>query len=599
MNNNNYPTMQLTSVLEDIFARATLEPSKSYTPELTLQVITDSKTMTDMQGKVSRRFLATDGKHACLLVYYNTDGEPNAIGDVIKIPKYAVSFGVRRNGQPRGTLHVYELAKVGWNPRPSENPPEVPLVNNAHNNSTKQPAPSAPTAPTAAPAFKPTSPSEKKNTSSAHASHLIPIEGLTPFITTWKIRARVSQKSDIRSYKNSRNEGQLFNVTFVDETGEIRATGFNKQVEQFYERLHEGEVYYVSKARVVSANKKFSNVQNDFELMFGQETEIVPCADEVKIPLMKYDFVPLGDLPKMEPQTSCDIIGVIKEVREHSQITSKNTGRPYDKREILIVDRSGVVVRLTLWGDQAVYFDKMPGAVIALKGVQVSDFDGRSLSALRSTTVTFDPDIREAHALKGWYDAQGHEETFETIKVESKPDDRSQIIPISEVISRRIGHSDQTEYFNIKAIILQVYSRSSTYPACPTCNKKVLQDTDGTWRCDRCDLSMEKPLYRYTLNMTVNDASDLGDGLRLSVFDEVGKIILGRDAAEIAEADPVDIEKILGSLRGCEYVFRCKTRKEFYKEEETVRYQSLSAISTLSKPLNYLEADLEAIETCY
>lgn len=60
----------------------------------------------------------------------------------------------------------------------------------------------------------------------------------------------------------------------MDETGEIRATGFNAVVDELYDKLEEGKVYYISKARVNLAKRKFSNVQNDYELGFEKNTEV-------------------------------------------------------------------------------------------------------------------------------------------------------------------------------------------------------------------------------------------------------------------------------------------------------------------------------------
>ena len=34
----------------------------------------------------------------------------------------------------------------------------------------------------------------------------------------WTIKARVTQKSDIKHWSNSKGEGKLFSVTFMDET---------------------------------------------------------------------------------------------------------------------------------------------------------------------------------------------------------------------------------------------------------------------------------------------------------------------------------------------------------------------------------------------
>jgi replication factor A1 len=102
----------------------------------------------------------------------------------------------------------------------------------------------------------------------------LPIEGLSPYSNTWTIRARVTQKSEIRNWSNQRGEGKLFSATFMDETGEIRGTAFNLAVDHLYDKLQEGKVYYISKARVNLAKKKFNNVANDYELALEKNTEI-------------------------------------------------------------------------------------------------------------------------------------------------------------------------------------------------------------------------------------------------------------------------------------------------------------------------------------
>lgn len=104
----------------------------------------------------------------------------------------------------------------------------------------------------------------------------------------------MAQKSDIKHYSNQKGDGKLFNVTFIDESvswhppgyfirdttaeltskGEIRATGFNEAVDNLFPLLQEGKVYFVSQARINIAKKQFSNVKNDYEIMFDRMTEI-------------------------------------------------------------------------------------------------------------------------------------------------------------------------------------------------------------------------------------------------------------------------------------------------------------------------------------
>lgn len=103
---------------------------------------------------------------------------------------------------------------------------------------------------------------------------IYPIEGLSPYQNNWTVKARVTHKSEVKTWSNQRGEGKLFNLTLMDETGEIRATAFNAAVDELYEKLEEGKVYYISKGRVNLAKKKFSNVQNDYEMTLEKNSEI-------------------------------------------------------------------------------------------------------------------------------------------------------------------------------------------------------------------------------------------------------------------------------------------------------------------------------------
>lgn len=103
---------------------------------------------------------------------------------------------------------------------------------------------------------------------------IYPIEGLSPYQNNWTVKARITQKTDVKTWSNQRGEGKLFSVTLMDETGEIRATAFNAAVDELFDKLEEGKVYYISKGRVNLAKKKFSNVQNDYEITMEKNTDI-------------------------------------------------------------------------------------------------------------------------------------------------------------------------------------------------------------------------------------------------------------------------------------------------------------------------------------
>lgn len=117
-------------------------------------------------------------------------------------------------------------------------------------------------------------PAQSSSQKGGRSGAIYQIEGLSPYQNNWTIKARVIQKSEIKTWSNQRGEGKLFNVTLMDDTAEIKGTGFNQVAEELYDKFEEGKVYFVSKARVNLAKKKFSNVQNDYELSFEKGTEV-------------------------------------------------------------------------------------------------------------------------------------------------------------------------------------------------------------------------------------------------------------------------------------------------------------------------------------
>src|SRR5271154_6234998 len=191
-------------------------------------------------------------------------------------------------------------------------------------------------------------PAQSKPPSSSAQANIYPIEALSPYSHKWTIKARCTSKSDIKTWHNRNGEGKLFSANFLDESGEIRATGFNDQCDQLYDLLQEGSVYYISSpCRVQIAKKQFSNLSNDYELTFERDTVVEKAEEQDGVPRVRFNFTPIGDLQSLEKDTTTDVVGILKDVGETSQIVAKTTSKPYDKRELGLVDQTGFSVRLT------------------------------------------------------------------------------------------------------------------------------------------------------------------------------------------------------------------------------------------------------------
>ncbi|EEB91875.1 hypothetical protein MPER_09698, partial [Moniliophthora perniciosa FA553] len=114
-----------------------------------------------------------------------------------------------------------------------------------------------------------------------------PIQTLNPYQNNWTIKARVTRKSDMKARSNQYGVGKSFYVTLMDESGEIRGTAFNAVADDLYGRLDEGKAYYISKAEVILASDKVSDVSSDYELWLERNTEIEECLDTSNLPMVK------------------------------------------------------------------------------------------------------------------------------------------------------------------------------------------------------------------------------------------------------------------------------------------------------------------------
>ncbi|KAJ2030982.1 Replication factor A protein 1 [Coemansia sp. S610] len=417
-----------------------------------------------------------------------------------------------------------------------------------------------------------------------------PIADLNPYHNKWTIRARVTQKTSIKSWNKPTSQGRLFSVTLLDDSGEIRGTAFTQQVDKLFPLFEPGKVYYISNAQVRMAKQQFSNVNNQYELTFDDNTVVELCLEQANVPQEHYDFVPLSSLEKFQKNHVVDVLCVLKEVAELSQITLRTDDRKMTKRDLVVVDKSGFQVRASLWGAEAETFNVPVEHVIAFKGMRVGDFGGRTLSLPSVGSMTVNPDIPEAHALRGWYDAEGRHMSFQSYRgagaggsagggMGTGENFDAQLKTMAQVSAENIGSGDTAEFFNLKGTIAFIRSNNLAYPSCPgeNCNKKVTEDlSSGQWRCEKCERSWPAPDYRYIFSINVSD--DTGQTW-LQCFNEVGELVLGTTANEMIELQRVNeaaFGQKIADATFKEYWFRCKAKSETYNEATRVKISASS-----------------------
>ncbi|KAA8915220.1 hypothetical protein TRICI_002577 [Trichomonascus ciferrii] len=578
-----------TNVVKDIFEINDKDICLSRYPYLKLQVL-KLRVITVKEGEKAKvRFTLSDGTYTVQGVYtHSTPDADNAasqlsIGTVLKITNYEAF--VMPPGKPVLLFETWEVASpvMGKLGSPavlkiSENPPEQkvkpdpePMQKQSTDNGSIIPQEETKSAPKPA--------SKLANSEKTGSKGVTPIEYLSPYANSWKIRGRVTMKGDIREFTSQRGiPGKLFNFHMLDETSEIRVTGFTEAADKWYDFVQEGKVYYLSKASVVLANKRFSALPNEYEIRLERDTSIELCDDPVEVPQMKYSFVALNDLSSKDASSNVDVIGAIKSIDDVQEITSK-AGKSFEKREIHIVDKSKYGVNVALWGKTAKTFTGSPGQIVALKGARVNDFNGKSLSVGASTNLNFDPDIPEAHEIKGWFDSGGKDESFNTFKSTGGDGGalkNQECITIAKAKDDNLGQSEAGEYFNIKGTVTYIKSSSLTYPACTTdgCRKKVIEETNGEYRCEKCNITISQPNYLYIFSPVVEDHTDR---FFLNCFNETCEVILGIKANDLlAEQSEDKVNEVISKALGYEYLFRVRARQDSYNDQTGVRYSAVS-----------------------
>ncbi|KND02596.1 replication factor-a protein 1 (rpa1) [Spizellomyces punctatus DAOM BR117] len=425
---------------------------------------------------------------------------------------------------------------------------------------------------------------------------IFPISSLSPYQNKWTIKARVVGKSDVKHWDNQRGQGKLFSCTFVDESGEIRATGFNDAVDAWYDVLEDGKVYYVSKAPIKPAKKQFSNVKNEYEMQIEPGTTITPCLDASGLPEMRYSFVELSKLYEVQNGSIIDVIGIVRDVGDLGELVSKTTQRPFKKRDLTIADATLFEVRMTLFGRHAETFDGRDCPVLAVKGVKVGDFGGRSLTALSSSMLSVNPDISEAHHLRGWYDTEGKTQQYQTYSTAGGTGvgtgtggKREPFKCIAQIKDENLGMGEKPDYFRVRALVTFFKDQNLWYPACPSenCNKKVTDVSTG-WRCEKCDKLYPNPSYRYILSLSISDHTG---GMWLQAFNETAQSLLGKSADELVQLkdmDPAAFAAVLAAPNFRIYDFKVRAKAETYQDEAKVR----STIMGYT-PINYASASHE------
>lgn len=414
----------------------------------------------------------------------------------------------------------------------------------------------------------------------------MPISGLNAYQNRWTIKARVTQKSDLRRWTNARGEGKFFTCDLLDaQGGEIRCIAFNDQADKFDSVIQMGAVLMISKASLKPKRGNYNQTRHDFEIHLENASQVEPCPEEAEeIPQIQYHFKKLEELETTPANNIVDVIGIVEHVEAWTTITRKD-GTETQKRSVTIKDKTNRSIEVSFWGrfaqdpgndlEQKVMQQEMH-PVLTIKGARVGDFNGKSLSTVSSSIVATDPDIPECLELQQWYGAGGAQ-----VKAASLSDSRmsggrqDRRCTLQHIKDEQLGQGAPA-YIQVSAWVTFIRNEAAKmyYPACTlsfngrTCNKK-LSDQGGQWWCERCN-QPSQPEFRYILSLAVKDHTT---EQWLTAFQESGQDIMGLSADDLRnlENSESDFSLAVQAATFKQLLFKLKIAEENYNDENRIK----------------------------
>lgn len=575
-------------------------------PNPIMQVLGSKRINAGAGDKERIRILLSDGKYtisfAMLTAQINDRLGPNGIENfsVVQIDKYITSVVSNAGKGEARVLLIIEMSviepgsKVGQKigtPAPLSEADTKGSGTVTTNGTSSSSTPFKPTNVRNGSAMDTTTSDTNLSTSMIH-----PISSLTPYQNRWVIKARVTSKSTIRTWSNSRGEGKLFSFDLIDETGEIRVTGFRDSVDKFYDSIQVDKIYYITKCQLKPANKQYSTLKNEYEMTLTADSSIQECFDsDDGIPTTQYEFITIDKISEKEPNALVDVIGVVKNVGELQTFQARSTGKELKKKEVVLVDQSQTAINFTLWGTDAENFDGTNNPVVVIKGAKIGEFGGgKNLSMISSTTLKINPEMKECYRMRGWYDSEGENIQIKNLSARSGSGNfATNWMTFKEVKDQKLGSSDKGDYYQVKATILLVKGENIIYKACPTaeCNKKIIDLENSMYRCEKCN--REFPNFKYRLLASMNVGDHTGNQW-VSMFSSEVEKILGMTAEEVGQAlehNKEEISNIVDRAHFKEYVLKCRAKIETYNDEAR-----LKTVCIKVDPVNYEEYNSLLIE---
>lgn len=427
-----------------------------------------------------------------------------------------------------------------------------------------------------------------------------PINALNPYSSKWTIKAKVTQNGELRQITSKSGVPfAVWEMVVADESGEIKVTAWREQAERFSQIAEEGRSFLLSRGQIKMANKRYSTTSNSYEITLGHDSQMIPCSDNVTAftPTYHYDFTRIADIANKPEHATVDIIGVATAVGPLTEVTSKK-GTQLVKRVLTVSDDSNAAIEVTLWGKTAQTFpEDAQSPVVAFKGVQVSDWNTKSLGMARASRLQIDPvDVPDAKRVRMWAD-EGNAQNATTLSVNTRGDagggGASAGDDLADLQEAGQDLSDGSSvYATVRCFISKIITskggpggeeRPLWFAACTKCGKKALGEESSGFSCEACGWSGDTASYRYIVALRIEDGSA---ATIATAFQEQAHKILDKSADELKAIKDQSKDAFDAAIQAAvwkRYSLRLRLKGETYQGQHKTKLSIVGA-----SPVNFV-----------
>uniref|UniRef100_A0A0K0G2V9 Probable replication factor A 73 kDa subunit (inferred by orthology to a C. elegans protein) n=1 Tax=Strongyloides venezuelensis TaxID=75913 RepID=A0A0K0G2V9_STRVS len=234
---------------------------------------------------------------------------------------------------------------------------------------------------------------------------IVPIVSISPQLKQWKIQGVVTDKSKIRCHKTAVGSRNVFSFTITDKEGtEIRISCYGDITYKYNEFIDLYSTYIIKGSeKVLRVARRTSNASgHEYEIVLKNDDDVIKCENSMPLPPQKIDRVRLSKI-KMFLDEYIDVVAVVDDMEMEVNVIHNNGVT--QRKNVSIIDESGSLVTLTVWGDSCKEFsDELLHKPIILKSLAVKESSGKCSLRFGFRSKIIPPeDIGVFKDISDWY----------------------------------------------------------------------------------------------------------------------------------------------------------------------------------------------------